>query len=134
MDCAGDSGSRVEKRCRVILTANVVLLVLVLKTTNTVRVVVKSKGEDIQPIAIGYIVEPAFDWNTLPDGGRRYGRVVEMKSWGSQTTDAKDAVAVVWLNEEFKSAAAAAQPKIYRWGTLALNGERMYDVRLCQTH
>ena len=34
---------------------------LVLKTTNTVRVVVKSKGEDIQPIAIGDIVEPAFD-------------------------------------------------------------------------
>ena len=99
----------------------------------------KQKVEDIQPIAIGDVVEPAWKNElrlgptTLPDGARRLGRVVEIKSWGSQTTDAKDSVAVVWLNEEFKSAAAAAQPKIYRWGTLALNGERMYDVRLCQT-
>ena len=95
----------------------------------------KQKGEDIQPIAVGDIVEPGQAWNelrlgpkSLPDGSRKCGRVVEIKSWGS-LTDAKDCVAVVW-NETDKRT-EAVQPKIYRWGALALNGKRMYDVQRC---
>ena len=93
----------------------------------------KQKIEDIQPIAIGDIVEPGQAWNELrlgpksfPNGARKLGRVVEIKSWGS-LTDADDCVAVVW--NEPNERAEATQPKIYRWGALALNGERMYDVQ-----
>lgn len=96
----------------------------------------KQKIEDIEPIAIGDTVAPGQAWNelrlgpkSLPDGSRKCGRVVEIKSWGS-LTDAKDCVAVVW-NETDKRT-EAAQPKIYRWGALALNGKRMYDVQRCQ--
>ena len=103
---------------------------------NDVEVYKKQKVEDIQSIAIGDIVEPGQAWNELrlgpkcqPDGSRKCGRVVEIKSWGS-LMDAKDCVAVVWNQTNERT--EAAQPKIYRWGVLALNGKRMYDVQRCQ--
>jgi hypothetical protein len=98
----------------------------------------RQKAWNILPIAVGDIVEPGQAWNefrlgpkTLSDGARRFGRVVEIKSWGT-LKDANDCVAVVW-NEENETD-GAAQPNIYRWGALALNGKRMYDVqRVSQT-
>jgi predicted sulfurtransferase len=75
------------------------------------------------------------------------GTVVEVKSWCSGEGDECDCVAVVWddspsvdcsrrkrkrqqqsLSSEDKT--ALNQTNIYRWGTLARNGRRLYDVEL----
>lgn len=90
----------------------------------------------ILPVQIGDIVEPGNDWNSLrlgsplkDDGGLRCGQVVEIKSWGSGGND-KDCVVVAWDSNSIPSNRRSDRvPQIYRWGALALNGSRMYDVQ-----
>jgi predicted sulfurtransferase len=72
------------------------------------------------------------------------GTVVQIKSWGSGGNE-NDCVAVLWdddsssvgtsrrkrqRNQEKTDETAIQQADIYRWGTVARNGQRMYDVQL----
>jgi hypothetical protein len=85
------------------------------------------------PIAVGDRVAPGIDWNPLRLGSKndelgklRSGTVVATKSWASEG-DENDCVEVIWDDILSKQV-----PEIYRWGFLARNGRRMYDVqRLC---
>jgi len=91
--------------------------------------------DGILPIAVGDIVEPGEHWNPLRLGERvdqegkpRRGRVTEIKSWAKD--DSADCVSVLWTDGVPRGRnQAKVQPQIYRWGVLALDGTRMYDVR-----
>jgi len=95
------------------------------------------------PIQIGAVVEVGPDWNELRlgskldvDGNPLRGRVVEVKTWGAGGTEL-DCVAVCWEKDaEGKQGKrrnnAPDQPLIYRWGVLALNNQRLYDLQLIQ--
>jgi hypothetical protein len=86
------------------------------------------------PVAVGDLIEPGEHWNILrlgektdEAGNLRKGRVVEVKCWAG---DDKDCVAVLWdgmttrgRNQE------KTQPQIYKWGVVALDGTKMYDVQ-----
>lgn len=103
---------------------------------------VKSNSRDLSfndkpyNIAVGDYVEPGPDWNELRRGSRvdvngnlLLGKVMEVKSWGAGSTE-QDCVAVCWILRKCNNDLHTAQPLIYRWGVLALNGKRMYDVQL----
>jgi UPF0176 protein len=90
------------------------------------------------PVAVGDKVEPGDHWNTLRLGEKtdsngipRKGTVVEVKGWSG---DEKDCVAVLWdvLISRGRNQ-GKVQPQIYRWGVMALDGTRMYDVRNIST-
>jgi predicted sulfurtransferase len=94
--------------------------------------------EKIATIEVGDCVEPGPDWNELRLGSRfvsskgseesyslRRGTVKEIKTWGVGSTEL-DCVAVYWDNI-FSGSSKALQ--IYRWGVVALNGKRLYDLR-----
>jgi hypothetical protein len=97
-------------------------------------------GEDDRPalpVAVGDQVEPGENWNVLrlgdkryPDGRLKRGEVVEVKSWAG---DGNDCVAVMWDHPELAGGNQrnkdAVQPQIHRWGVVALDGSRMYDLR-----
>jgi hypothetical protein len=89
------------------------------------------------PVAVGDQVESGENWNVLrlgdknyPDGRPKRGEVVEIKSWAG---DDNDCVAVMWAHPELAGGNRrnkdTTQPQIYRWGVVALNGSRMYDLR-----
>ena len=89
------------------------------------------------PVAVGDQVEPGENWNVLrlgdknySDGHRKRGKVVEIKTWAG---DDNDCVAVMWDRPELAGGnrrnKGTVQPQIYRWGVVALNGSRMYDLR-----
>jgi predicted sulfurtransferase len=89
--------------------------------------------EKIAPVDVGDCVEPGPDWNELRLGSKfvrsksctlRQGTVKEVKTWGVGSTEL-DCVAVHWENSVSGSSKAL---EIYRWGVVALNGKRMYDV------
>jgi len=97
------------------------------------RQVVDAKLFDIEPapgIDVGDRVGPGPHWNTLRLGDRldssglsKTGTVVEIKSWATEG-DENDCVAVVWDAVDLQK----QEPKIYRWGFIARNRQRMYDV------
>lgn len=81
-------------------------------------------------IAVGNRVAPGPHWNVLRLGDKvnssgriKVGTVVEIKSWASEG-DENDCVAVVWDGER------KYMPEIYRWGFIARNHQRMYDVQI----
>jgi hypothetical protein len=89
------------------------------------------------PVAVGDKVESGENWNVLrlgdksyPDGRPKQGQVVEIKSWAG---DDNDCVAVMWDHPELAGGnrrnKGTAQPQIYRWGVVALDGSRMYDLQ-----
>lgn len=82
--------------------------------------------EPILPISIGDKVEPGPQWNELRLGPKRQkiGTVQEIKSWCSGGPG-DDCIVVQWDSSDDQSSI-----QIYRWGTLALNGNRMYDLRV----
>jgi hypothetical protein len=89
----------------------------------------KPEQEHILAIAVGDTVVPGPHWNTLrlgspyvDDDRLRQGTVVELGSWGAGSKEL-DCATVKWTDQDEHS-----QPLIYRWGVLALNGERMYDL------
>jgi len=85
------------------------------------------------PVAVGDRIEPGENWNVLRLGDKtdangvfKKGTVVEIKSWAG---DEKDCVAVLWDDMVPRGRnQGKVQPQIYRWGVLALDGTRMYDV------
>lgn len=87
---------------------------------------------DVEPqlcIAVGNRVGPGPHWNVLRLGDKvnssglsKVGTVVEIKSWASEG-DENDCVAIVWDGE------GKQIPEIYRWGFIARNRQRMYDVQ-----
>jgi predicted sulfurtransferase len=105
-------------------------------------------------LTIGTIVEPGPHWNEIRFGSKyeilsdrptttvkqsqqptlRRGCVVDVKTWGSNSTE-YDSVAVSWFPSSSSSSlqhptkVVAAAPLIYRWGVLARNGQRMYDLQ-----
>ncbi len=91
--------------------------------------------EDIVPIAVGDMVEPGDHWNPIrlgdkadSQGDLRRGVVVAIKGWAGD--DAKDCIVVLWDDGIPRGRnQAKVQPQIYRWGVMALDGTRMYDVR-----
>ena len=95
--------------------------------------------DPILPISIGDIVMPGPNWNILKLGNQsdvNIGTVVEIKSWGSGSGSGNaelDCVAVLWdsstASTRRNQAGKIPQPQIYRWGVIALNGTRMYDVQ-----
>lgn len=93
----------------------------------------RSCGDDDEtpdPIAVGDLVEPGPDWNVLRRGSRidaasgnlLQGTVMEVKTWGAGGKEL-DCLVVCWSHDAFQT------PLIYRWGVLAINGKRMYDVQ-----
>ena len=90
----------------------------------------------ILSIQLGDIVEPGPNWNTqrlgTPTkdvGGLRCGKVVEIKSWGSGGSDL-DSVMVQWDEDSIPSRRRSDRvPQIYRWGVVAVDGSRLYDVQ-----
>lgn len=91
-----------------------------------------SNLDAIREVRVGDRVEPGPHWNELrlgdkreTDGSPRIGRVVELKTWASGG-DERDCVAVVW--DVAQREGKATDSRIYRWGFVARNGERMYDV------
>ena len=88
------------------------------------------------PVQIGDMVEPGPHWNALrlgtpykESGDLCCGKVVEVKSWGSGGSHL-DSVAVQWdLDSIPTNRRADRVPQIYRWGSIALDGTRMYDVQ-----
>ena len=86
------------------------------------------------PIVAGDKIEPGEHWNPIrlgektdAHGNLKQGTVVEVKSWAG---DEKDCVAVLWDDGVMRGRNQGKnQPQIYRWGVLALDGTRMYDVQ-----
>jgi len=108
-----------------------------------------SSGQIHLPIAIGDQVEPGPDWyperlgpKTNSRGEVLRGVVVEIKPWGAGSEE-RDCVVVSWSDGggggESNCPAAAVEKvsrhrrplrrRIYRWGVLALDGTRIYDVQ-----
>ena len=105
-------------------------------------------------LTIGTKVEPGPHWNESRFGSKydnwdenqnndqpptpqlRRGYVVDVKTWGSNSTE-YDSVAVSWCTSASSidatklpsGAMKTAVPLIYRWGVLARNGQRMYDLQ-----
>lgn len=87
------------------------------------------------PIAVGDLVEPGEHWNPLrlgdtrdSQGNLRRGKVTEIKGWTGH--DTKDCVAVLWDDGISRGRnQGKVQPQIYRWGVIALDGTRKYDLR-----
>jgi predicted sulfurtransferase len=94
-------------------------------------------------ISIGFVVEPGPHWNILRlgsptnfDGNPRRGIVVEVKSWGAGGEE-QDCVAVKWSSDNDAAkpdhlgslVSSAERTQIYRWGVVALDGQRMYDLK-----
>ena len=89
------------------------------------------------PVQVGDLVEPGEHWNTVRLGDKldvktgmlRRGKVVEVKCWAGG--EEQDCVAVLW--DDTKSPQGRnqdkIQPQIYRWGVVALDGTRMYDLQ-----
>lgn len=82
----------------------------------------------VETIYIGDFVQPGRHWNELrygpkigSNGELRRGVVVELKSWGSGSTET-DCVAVKWFDTK------KVEHLIYRWGVLSRNAIRMYDL------
>jgi len=90
----------------------------------------------ILPIQVGDQVEPGPHWNTMrlgtsvkDTGGARSGTVVEVKSWGSGGSET-DSVTVKWDEDSIPANRRSDRiPQIYRFGVIALDGSRMYDVK-----
>ena len=90
----------------------------------------------ILPIEVGVIVEPGSHWNTMRSGtpvkdtgGVRSGTVVEVKSWGSGGSE-MDSVTVKWDEESIPANRRSDRvPRVYRFGVIALDGSRLYDVQ-----
>ena len=90
----------------------------------------------ILPIELGDRVEPGPNWNaqrlgtpTRDAGGPRCGSVVEIKSWGSGGCDL-DSVMVQWDEDSIPANRRSdLVPQIYRWGVVAIDGSRLYDVQ-----
>jgi len=99
------------------------------------KVTTTTNEESILPVAVGDVVEPGEHWNPLRVGERtdkngklRRGTVTKIKGWSGD--DASDCVSVIWGGGIPRSRnQAKVQPQIYRWGVLALDGTRQYDVR-----
>jgi len=101
-------------------------------------------GSTLEPIMeakVGDRVTVGPNWNEIRLGGRgsqqdpvRLGTVVNIKSWASGG-DELDCVAVKWDKSvdcgrrRNTSGTEEQQSEIYRWGVVARNGQRMYDVR-----
>lgn len=99
----------------------------------------REKGNDAKhetkPVAVGDVVQPADGWNVLrlgektdSEGKLRLGKVVQIKSWASNE---KDCVVVQWNDDSAMKPGqnqSTVQPQIYRWGVIALDGTRIYDV------
>lgn len=86
--------------------------------------------EPLLPVAVGDRVGPGPHWNTLrlgvtvdSNGLNRQGTVVDIKPWASEG-DKNDCVAVTWDDDSHNQ-----KQEIYRWGFIARNGHRMYDVQ-----
>ena len=97
--------------------------------------------EPIMEVKVGDRVTVGPNWNEIRLGGRgsqqnpvRLGTVVNIKSWASGG-DELDCVAVKWDKSggcgrrRNTSGTEEQQSEIYRWGVVARNGQRMYDVR-----
>jgi predicted sulfurtransferase len=95
----------------------------------------------IMEVKVGDRVTVGPNWNEIRLGSRqstqdsiRLGTVVHIKSWASGG-DELDCVAVKWDKpldcgrRRSTSGTEEPQSEIYRWGVLARNGQRMYDVR-----
>eukprot|EP00977_Amphora_coffeiformis_P008217 scaffold1842_cov148-Amphora_coffeaeformis.AAC.1 len=90
----------------------------------------------ILPIEVGDRVEPGPHWNTMRLGthtkdndGARSGKVVEVKSWGSGGSE-MDSVTVRWDEDSIpENRRSDRVPQIYRFGVIALDGSRLYDVQ-----
>lgn len=90
---------------------------------------------DIPLLPVGSLVEPGPNWNDLRLGSKVDSRsglplrgvVVEIKTWGSGGTEF-DCASVSWENLH-DSEQKQSSPLIYRWGAIALNGKRMYDLK-----
>jgi predicted sulfurtransferase len=98
----------------------------------------KNTLEPIIEVKLGDRVTVGPNWNEIRLGSRvsqqdpRLGTVVEIKSWASGA-DELDCVAVKWdAPDDRRGSSGMAQSEIYRWGAVARNGERMYDVMLHQ--
>lgn len=92
-------------------------------------------NEELLPVSVGDTVVPGDHWNPMRLGERTdkegkllQGAVTEVKGWSGD--NAKDCVSVLWEDRVARGRnQAKVQPQIYRWGVLALDGTRMYDVR-----
>lgn len=92
----------------------------------------RSQLPELAAIAAGDRVQPGPHWNELrlgdkltSEGQLRKGAVVEVKPWGAGATE-WDCAAVLWEDQEGSD--RRGQPLLYRWGVVALNGQRMYDL------
>ncbi|KAL7433173.1 hypothetical protein ACHAXM_003518 [Skeletonema potamos] len=92
----------------------------------------------IMEVKVGDRVTVGPNWNETRLGSRgseedpRLGTVVDIKSWASGGDDL-DCVAVKWdkshdCSRRRNSSGTEAKVEIYRWGVVARNGQRMYDV------
>lgn len=96
----------------------------------------KESTPSILPVEVGDLVEPGPHWNIMrlgspakDRGGVRSGKVVEVKSWGSGGSE-MDSVTVKWDDDSIPSNRRSdCTPQIYRFGVIALDGSRMYDVQ-----
>ena len=91
--------------------------------------------EPIVEVKIGDRVTIGPNWNQIRLGhkdARLLGTVTNIKSWTSGG-DELDCVAVKWDTcheiRRRNSPGSLAQSEIYRWGVVARNGQRMYDVK-----
>lgn len=91
--------------------------------------------EPIVEVKIEDRVTVGPNWNQIRLGykdARLLGTVTNIKSWTSGGDDL-DCVAVKWDTcDEIRrrnSPGSLAQSEIYRWGVVARNGQRMYDVK-----
>eukprot|EP00980_Cylindrotheca_fusiformis_P018783 scaffold6265_cov193-Cylindrotheca_fusiformis.AAC.3 len=89
--------------------------------------------KDRLTIEVGQSVEPGPDWNEVRLGARdQYGigKVVQVKSWAGGE---QDCVAVLWDSESRLEGGDESKkeynpPKIYRFGVMAKDSRRKYDV------
>lgn len=101
----------------------------------------KTTLEPIMEVKVGDRVTVGPNWNEIRLGSRgsqqdpRLGTVVDIKSWASGGGDELDCVAVKWDKSSHdcgrrrrNSSGTEAKVEIYRWGVVARNGQRMYDV------
>ena len=106
------------------------------RVTNRQNETNKSTTPAIRAIELGDLVEPGPNWNaqrlgtpTKDAGGSRCGKVVEIKSWGSGGSDL-DSVMVQWDEASIPANRRSDRiPQIYRWGVVAIDGSRLYDVQ-----
>ena len=99
---------------------------------KTQRASDQSKIASLQEIHVGAEVGPGPDWNCLKLGSKmdgsgklKHGIVLEVKSWGAGGTE-NDCAVVQW---DIVGSKRKSDPQVYRWGTIALDGTRMYDLK-----